>query len=302
MSNEHDHHAGADRRRLVVALVITVAFLGVEVVGAALTGSLALLGDAGHMLSDALALGVAIVASVVAARPATDRATFGFRRAEVFGALVNGALLALIAIGVAVEAVARLVQGDAHVASGGMLAVAIAGLVANVVAALVLRGGVNRSINLRAAYLDVLGDTLGSIAAIVASVVILTTGFGAADAIASLVIAALILPRAVMLLRDVVHVLSDAAPRGTDVEQIRAHILGTAGVVGVHDVHVWQITSGAPVFTAHVVVQPAILVKGYADDLLDRLGSCLTEHFDVAHSTFQIEVAEHAEHEAHVHR
>lgn len=277
-------------------------FFAIEAIGAVLTGSLALLGDAGHMLSDALGLGVAIMASLVAARPASDRQTFGYRRAEVFGALINGVLLAAIATGVAVEAVIRLVEGGASVASGPMLVVAVLGLAANLASAAVLRGGSDGSIGVRAAYLDVLGDAAGSIAAIAASVVILITGFSAADAIASLVIAGLIVPRAALLLRDVVHVLSDATPPGTDVARIREHILGTAGVVGVHDVHVWQITSGAPVFSAHVVVQPAILAKGYGDDLLERLGECLSAHFDVAHSTFQLETAGHAEQEADVHR
>ncbi|MFT4124380.1 MAG: cation diffusion facilitator family transporter [Microbacteriaceae bacterium] len=302
MSHDHAHHGGADRRRLLVALAITVVFLVAETVGALLTGSLALLGDAGHLLSDALALAVALAAAAVAARPATDRQTFGYRRAEVFGALVNGVLLAAVAVAVAIEAVVRLAGAQAPVASGPMLVIAVAGLAANLAAALVLRGGAGRSIGLRAAYLDVLGDALGSVAAIVASLVILLTGIVAADAIASLLIAALILPRALALLREVVHVLSDATPPGTDVEQIRAHILGAAGVVGVHDVHVWQITSGAPVFSAHVVVQPAILARGYTDDLLDRLRGCLAEHFDVEHSTFQIEPAEHAAHEQRTHR
>jgi cobalt-zinc-cadmium efflux system protein len=298
----HDHDHGADRRRLSIALAIVVVFLAVEVVGAFLTGSLALLGDAGHMASDALGLIVAIVASVVAARPATDRQTFGFRRAEVFGALLNGVLLGVISIVIAIEAIVRLTGGQNDIASGPMLAVAIAGLAANVASALVLRAGAASSINMRAAYLDVVGDSIGSIAAIAAAIVILTTGFTGADAIASLIIAAIILPRAVLLLRDVVHVLSNATPRGTDIEQIRSHILGTEGVAAVHDVHVWQITSGASVFSAHVVVPPELFASGRTGELLDRLSGCLADHFDVAHSTFQLEPAEHADHEDHVHR
>jgi cobalt-zinc-cadmium efflux system protein len=176
------------------------------------------------------------------------------------------------------------------------------GLAANIVAFLVLRGGDRSSLNLRGALLEVFGDMLGSVATIVAAVVILLTGLASADAIASLVIAALIVPRALLLLRDVVHVLTESAPRDRDVEQIREHICQTAGVVAVHDVHIWNITSGAPVFTAHVVVEPDVFERGETDAMLDALGGCLSDHFDVAHSTFQLEPAGHADHEEHAHR
>ncbi|WP_167046239.1 cation diffusion facilitator family transporter [Salinibacterium sp. ZJ454] len=294
----HDHHSTANRRRLGIALAIVVVFLIVEVVGAWLTGSLALLGDAGHMFSDALGLVVALIATAVAARPATDRQTYGFRRAEVFGALINGVILAIVAIVVAIEGVRRLIAPEAvHVLAGPMLAVAVAGLAANIAAFLVLRGGRHTSINMRGAYLEVLGDMIGSIAAIVAAGVILLTGFEQADALASLVIAALIVPRAVMLLRDVVHVLSESTPPGMSVAEIREHLLGASGVVDVHDVHVWAITSGSPVFSAHVVVERAVFETGRTGVMLDELGACLSDHFDVAHSTFQLEPAEHADHE-----
>jgi cobalt-zinc-cadmium efflux system protein len=239
---------------------------------------------------------------VIAARPANDRNTFGYRRAEVLGALANGVLLTVVAVVVAVEAVTRLATGVEHVAGLPLLLVACTALVANIASALVLRGGKDASINLRGAYLEVLGDMVGSVAAIIAGVVVLTTGWAPADAIASLAIAAFIVPRAFALLRDVMHVLTESTPRGTDIDEIRQHLLGTAGVVAVHDVHVWQITTGAPVFSAHVVVQPAILARGFTDDLLDRLRGCLTDHFDVEHSTFQLEPAEHADHEENVHR
>jgi len=299
----HDHAAGVtNKTRLVVAICIVAVFLVVEVAGAALSGSLALLADAGHMASDLLGLIVALIAILIAARPATDRQTYGYQRAEVFGALFNGVLLSAVAVFVAVEGVQRLLDpSEAEVLSTPMLVVAVLGLAANVASLLVLRGGAD-SIGMRGAYLEVLGDLFGSVTAIVAALVILTTGFAQADAIASLVIAGLIVPRALSLLRDVFHVLSESAPKNMDVEKIRQHILGTDGVVDVHDVHVWAITSGAPVFSAHVVVTAELFARGGTGALLDELSGCLTGHFDVEHSTFQLEPVGHAEQEEHVHR
>ena len=302
MGHDHAHGTGSNRRRLSIAIGIVGSVLVLEVLGAWLTGSLALLADAGHMLSDLFGLIVALTATLVAARPATDRATFGFQRAEVFGALINGLILLVVAGVVSVAAVLRLVRpSDTEVLGTPMLVVAIIGLAANVAAMVLLRPAAAGSINMRGAYLEVLGDALGSVAVIVAAIVILLTGFAGADALASLVIAGLIVPRAYFLLRDVVRVFSQSTPADTDVSEIRRHLLGTAGVVAVHDVHVWAITSGAHVFTAHVVVEPTVLAAG-TDALLDELSGCLTKHFDVAHSTFQLEPAEHAEHEDQQHR
>jgi len=297
----HDHAATANRTRLWIAIAIIGAFVIVQVVGGLLSGSLALLADAGHMTSDLVGLVVALVAAFVAARPATDRQTYGFRRAEVFGALINGVILIVVAVTVTIGAIGRLIsgaEGEAHEVQGGvMLVIAVVGLVANIAAMLVLRGGAKDSINLRGAYLEVLGDTIGSALVIVAAIVILVTGWDAADPIASLGIAVLIVPRALSLLRDVVRVLSEGAPADTDVAEIRDHLLGTTGVVAVHDIHVWQITSGQPVFTAHVEVEPKVFEEGRTGALLDELGGCLSEHFDVAHSTFQLEPAGRAEQE-----
>jgi cobalt-zinc-cadmium efflux system protein len=294
----------SNRARLAVAIAIVATFLVVEVVGAWLTGSLALLADAGHMLSDLFGLVIALVAIVIAARPATDRQTFGYQRAEVFGALINGVLLSVVAVVVAIEGVGRLIRPSAvEILSGPMLAVATVGLAANIASLLVLRGGTaGGSLGMRGAYLEVLGDMFGSVAAIVAAVVILATGLTQADAIASLIIAALIVPRAFSLLRDVVRVLSESVPHHMNVQEIRDHIIGTRGVVDVHDVHVWAITSGAPVFSAHVVVSKELFETGGTGALLDELGRCLSGHFDVEHSTFQLEPTEHADHEEQHHR
>lgn len=303
MGHDHAHGTASPRGRLAIAFGIIATVLVVEVVGSWLSGSLALAADAGHMASDAIGLLVALIASVWASRPATDRHTFGFQRVEVLAALANGVLLTVVAVVVAVEAVRRLTDvSQTEPLPVPMLVVAGAGLIANVAAFLVLRGGDRRSLNLRGATLEVLGDLLGSIAALVAGVVLLTTGFVAADAIASLVISAMIVPRAAVLLRDVVRVLTESAPRETDVKLIREHILETPGVVAVHDVHVWAITSGAPVFTAHVECEPAVFEQGRTGEMLQRLGECLHGHFDVEHSTFQLEPAGHSEHEEPAHR
>ncbi len=303
MGHDHAHGAGSTRTRLAIALAIVVVVLVAEVIGAIASGSLALLADAGHMSSDAIGLIVALVATVVAARPATDRHTFGFQRVEVLAALVNGVLLAVVAVTVAVEGIRRLLAADdPHVLPLPMLIIAGVGLVANVAAMLVLRGGDTTSLNMRGAYLEVLGDLLGSIAALAAGAVILVTGFAKADAIASLLIAALILPRAALLLRDVVRVLTESVPHDTDIAQIRTHLLETPGVVAVHDVHVWAITSGQPVFTAHVECEPSVFARGGTGAMLEQLGECLRGHFDVEHSTFQLEPAGHAESEDHAHR
>lgn len=302
----HDHapapglRDGSNRRLLAISLGITSLVFVVQVVGAVLSGSLALLADAAHMLADAAALVIALIAGAVAARPADDRRTFGYQRAEVFGALVNGVILLVLAVWVAIEAVQRLVQpAETEVAGPLMLTVAVVGLVANGTAMWLLSSAQRRSINVRGAYLEVLGDLLGSAAVIAAALVILVTGWMPADAVASLLIAAMIVPRALGLLREVVGVLSEATPRGVQVAEIREHLLGTPGVVAVHDVHVWSLTRGAPVFSAHVIVDDETFASGRAPAMLTQLQECLSAHFDVEHSTFQLEAAGHVEHEAH---
>jgi cobalt-zinc-cadmium efflux system protein len=298
----HSHaDANTNRSRLGWAIAIVSAVLVIEVVGAVITSSLALVADAGHMVSDLIGLVIALVASVIAARPATDRNSYGFQRAEVFAALINGLVLIGVAIFVAFEGVSRLLAPeDTTITPVPLLVVAVIGMLANFGALLLLRNGSRTSLNMRGAYLEVFGDLLGSITVIIAAIVILSTGFVAADAIASLVIAAMIVPRALSLLRDVVRVLAQQTPVETDVSQIREHILSTPGVVDVHDVHVWAVTTGKNIFSAHVVTEPETFRKD-GDRLLDELSRCLSEHFDVAHSTFQLEPTDHAAHEGELH-
>lgn len=301
----HEHAAAGirdapNRRLLAASLGLTAVVFAVQVAGAVVSGSLALLADAVHMLTDAAALVVALVAGTVAARPADDRRTFGYQRAEVLGALANGVILLVLSAWVAVEAVLRLLHPETvEVAGLPMLVVAAVGLAANAVSMWLLSSAQRRSLNVRGAYLEVMGDLLGSVAVIAAAAVILLTGWLPADAIASLAIAGMIVPRAVGLLREVVTVLAESAPRGVQVQTIRDHILATAGVRAVHDVHVWQLTRGAPVFSAHVVVDPEALASGGSGRILTELQECLADHFDVAHSTFQLESASHVDGSAH---
>lgn len=289
----------AHRRRLVVVLVLTTAVLVAEVVGAFLTGSLALLADAGHMATDAAGLGLALLAVTFAARPATPERTYGYYRLEILAAMANAMLLLAVAVYLLVEAWGRWVE-QPPVDGGVMLLFAAAGLVANLVGLLVLRGGAAESLNVRGAYLEVLGDLLGSVAVLVAATVIALTGWTRADVVATVAVAVLILPRTWTLLREAIDVLLQATPKNVDLGQVRRHILEVPGVVGAHDLHAWTLTSGVPVLSVHVVVEEAALADG-GGRILDALGDCLGGHFDVEHCTFQLEPPSHAAHETRLH-
>jgi cobalt-zinc-cadmium efflux system protein len=297
MSHDHKLSSAAQRGRLVAVFAITLAVLVVELVGAALSGSLALLADAGHVLADGAGIGLALLAIRFAARPATPQRTFGYYRLEILAAVVNAVLLFGVAGFVLVEAWRRLAEPP-EVASGLMLAVAAVGLVANAVSLWLLRDGQQRSLNLRGAYLEVWGDLLGSVAVLAAAAVIAVTGFRAADPIASALIGVLILPRTWRLLREAVDVLLEAAPKEVDLDEVRRHLLETRGVTDVHDLHAWTITSGLPVLSVHVVLER----DADAGRVLDGLGDCLAGHFDIEHSTFQLEHPEHRGHEGATHR
>jgi cobalt-zinc-cadmium efflux system protein len=219
---------------------------------------------------------------------------------EILAAVANGLLLLGVAGYVLVEAVLRIGR-PADVGWGLMTAVAAGGLVVNLVSLMLLHRGREDSLNVRGAYLEVLGDAFGSVAVLVAGVVIATTGWSYADTVASLGIGALVVPRAWRLLREALDVLLEAAPRGVDLDDVRAHMLAVDGVLGVHDLHAWTITSGLPVLSAHVVVSDAALEAGHGGRVLDALCACLGDHFDVEHCTFQHEAGTHADHEAPVH-
>src|SRR4051794_33063803 len=298
MGHDHGHAAGRaeDRSRLRVVLGITLVVMAVEVVGAVVTGSLALFADAGHMGTDAAAVVLALGASYVAGRGGGPRSTFGLHRVEILAAVVN-ALALLVVCGYLVWAGISRLADPAAVDAGPMIAFAAVGLVANAASLLILNRSRTGSLNLRGAANEVLADLVGSVLAIAAGVAILLWGFDRADPIASLVIAALILPRSVLLLRDAALVLLEVAPQGLDLDDVRRHLLETPGVVDVHDLHAWTITSGMPSLSAHVTVTQEALDEHGVGGILDRLCDCTAEHFDLRHSTFQVEPVTHQEHE-----
>ena len=301
MGAGHSHGTGPSlaaehRRTLAVVLSVTLAVLVLEVVGAVLSGSLALLADAAHVLTDAAGLTLALVAATLALRPATSRRTWGFRRAEVLAAAVQALVLLGVGVYVVVEGVRRLVT-PVEVEGGLMLAFGTAGLLGNLVCLLLLSRISSHSLNTRAARLEVLADALASVAVLVAALVVVTTGATRADAVVSLLVGVFIVPRTWRLLREAVDVLLEAAPRDVDLDEVRAHLLAVEHVRDVHDLHATAVASDLPVLTAHVVVEEECFHDGHTARLLDQLQACLAGHFDVEHSTLQLEPAGHASHE-----
>jgi cobalt-zinc-cadmium efflux system protein len=290
------------RRRLAIAFGMTVTILVAEVIGAIWTGSLALLVDAAHMLTDAGGLLLALVASTLTLRAPTAKRTWGYRRAEVLAATAQAAILLAVGSYVAIEAVRRLFDPP-ELPSTELLIFGIIGLVANIASISVLASSRSANLNLRAAFLEVLNDALGSVAVIVAAIVIATTGWAGADAVAALFVAALIVPRTLKLLRETLNVLLESTPRGLDLEAVRGHLLGFERVRSVHDLHASQIATDLPVLSAHVVVDVECFYDGHAPRVLDALQECVAQHFDVniQHSTFQLEPPAHAKHEFEVH-
>ena len=294
----HAHAVGRaeDRHRLLLVLAVTAAVLVVETVGALVSGSLALLADAGHMLTDAAGIVVALLASLLASRPVSPRRTYGYHRAEILAAVVNALVLLGVCAYLAYAGTRRLVH-PADVDAGQMLVFATIGLCANLVSVVLLSARRDASLNMKGAYLEVLSDTVGSVLAIVAGVLVLTTGFQRADSIASLLIAAMVLPRAWALLGEAGGVLLESTPRGIDVEEVREHLCGVGGVVDVHDLHAWTITSGMPALSAHVTVTEATLADRGVGPILDDLTGCVSVHFGIDHATFQVEPESHRDHE-----
>jgi cobalt-zinc-cadmium efflux system protein len=274
---------GSNRRHLAIVLGVALVTLGVDVIAAWMSGSLALIADAAHRVTDVIGISIAFGAATIAARPATHNRSFGYARAEVIAACVNAGLLVALGIFIAYEALLRIVEPETP-EPGPMLFAAVIGLLGSGTAALIMRSE-HSGFAARGAFLDVLGDAIGSIAAILAALVVIATGWKYADPFASLAIVILVVPRALLLLRDAMNVLMESTPRGLSLQAVRERILAVPGVVGVHDLHAWQITAGFPMITAHVIAADG------ADhhQILHEVDTCLADDFDLSHSTIQVE-------------
>lgn len=281
------------RKKLWIAFGLTAVIVLVQFVGTIVTGSLALLTDTVHALTDASGLLVALIAATLMHKPPTSRRTWGFRRIEVIAALGQASLLLVIGVYAAIEGIRRLVNPP-EVPAMELLVFGVLGLSANVIALAVLASSRGANLNMRAAFLEVLNDALGSLGVIVAAVIMATTGFLQADAIASLFIVALIVPRAYTLLRETLSVLMEFTPKGLDLDEVRRHIMELDHVLDVHDLHASTVATGLPVLTAHIVVQDECFTSGHVAQQLRAVQQCVSEHFEVAihHSTFQIETAD----------
>ncbi|HUH81264.1 MAG TPA: cation diffusion facilitator family transporter [Solirubrobacteraceae bacterium] len=282
----HTHHISpeGDRRRLAAALAVMLAVMAVEIVGGVVGHSLALLSDAAHMLADAAALGLSLLALQLAARPARGAMTFGFSRAEVLSAQANGITLVILAAFIAYEAISRLVNPP-HVDGTLMLVIALGGIAANTVAARLLAGAERRSLNIEGSFQHVLTDLYAALATAAAAVLILAAGLERADPIASLLIAAVMIRAGASLVWASVRVFLEAAPAGVDPEEIGSTLASQSGVVEVHDLHVWEITSGFPALSAHVLVGP----DRDCHELRRRLEALLHERFGLDHTTLQVD-------------
>ncbi|WP_454191875.1 cation diffusion facilitator family transporter [Paenibacillus sp. Marseille-Q7038] len=282
----HNHIHTDNKKVLFFSFLLITAFMIVEVIGGLYTGSLALLADAGHMLSDAIALGLALFAFKIGEKAASSSKTYGYKRFEILAAFLNGLTLLIISITIIWEAIQRF-SAPPEVASSGMLAVAIIGLIINIVVAYILMSGgdVKGNLNLRGAFLHVLGDLLGSIGAIIAGLLILLFGWSIADPIASLIVAVLILISGYRITKDSVHVLMEGKPDFINLDDIREELLKLPSVLSLHDLHSWSITSDFPALTVHLVVSG----EANRDELLIEVKSLLEQKFHISHSTVQME-------------
>ena len=285
MGHAHNHSAaGKNKKRLAIVLALTSAYLVAEVIGGLLTHSLALLADAGHMLTDVAGLVLALLAILFAERPATAERTYGYYRIEILAALVNAVVLIGISFYILSEAYERF-RNPPKIQSGGMLAVALVGLVVNIVGIHLLKSASEESLNMKGAYFEVLSDMLTSIGVIVAGIIMLTTGWYYADPLISAGIGLFILPRTWMLLRDAVGVLLEGTPNDVNLASLRESIRTVEGVADVHDLHVWSLTSGMNAMSVHAVLAD----NGQHDEVLAAVQQRITSEFKIAHATVQVE-------------
>jgi cobalt-zinc-cadmium efflux system protein len=283
-AHAHAHGRGANQRRLGITLALAAGYMSAEVAGGLISGSLALLADAGHMFSDVVALSMSLVAIRIALRPATPSRTYGYLRTEILAALANGAILVAISISILIEAVERL-GAPSEVMGGTMLLVATGGLLVNLGGLAILHGGRGDSLNMRGAWLHVASDALGSVGVLVAGALILAFGWNWADPAASILIAGLIIYSAWALMREAVAVLMEGAPPHIDVAEVRRALEEINGVEDVHDLHVWTITSGMVSLSGHVVS----VDDAHPGKLLQEICDLLHRRFEIAHPTIQIE-------------
>ncbi|WP_394235093.1 cation diffusion facilitator family transporter [Niallia oryzisoli] len=282
----HHHHGhSANKKALFLSFLLITTFMVVEVIGGLVTNSLALLADAGHMLSDAAALGLSFFALKLGEKAASQSKTFGYKRFEIIAAALNGLTLIIISIYIFYEAFQRFANPP-EVQSMGMLAISVIGLLVNILAAWILmRGDKDENLNVRSAFLHVMGDMLGSVGAIVAALLMIFFGWGMADPIASLIVAVLIIISGWRVTKDSFHILMEGAPAQIKLEDVKAALSNIAEVKEVHDLHVWSITSGMPMLSCHI----AILENGIHDQILEQAQVILHDEFGIEHSTIQVE-------------
>ncbi|MBR7796457.1 cation diffusion facilitator family transporter [Agaribacter marinus] len=289
MGHDHDHHHGhhhhtSNKRVLFWSFIMITAFMIIEAVGGLLTNSLALLSDAGHMLSDAAALGLSLLAFKIGERQATTSKTYGYRRFEIIAAFINGITLVLISLYIFYEAFHRFM--DPPNVSANMMIIAVIGFIVNIIVAwMLMRGDSEDNLNIKSALLHVLGDLLGSVGAIVAGILILLFGWNIADPIASVIVAILILISGFRVTKESIHILMEGKPVHINVKEIKTALLKLQGIKDVHDLHVWSITSEFPALSCHVVVDDSI----HRDDLLKQANQVLKDQFHISHCTIQME-------------
>lgn len=282
--HSHSHGRGANKRALVVVLAITLTYTVVEVVGGLLTGSLALLADAAHMASDNVALGLALFAFWLSAKPPTPNRSFGYKRTEILAALFNGVTIVAVSLWIFYEAFRRL-REPPEILGGWMMAVAVVGLLVNLAGALILNRSAGDNLNMQGALRHVVADLLGSIGVIVAALIILVTGWSYADPLVSAFIGMLILASSYRLLKDSVGILLEGSPPGIDAEEVGRRMVGAEGVREVHDLHIWTVTSGFPALAAHVLVGEDEDCHGRRRDL----EALLAEEYGIEHTTLQVD-------------
>lgn len=290
--HDHSHSHSANKKTLTISLVIITAYMLIEIAGGLITNSLALLADAGHMLSDAISLFIALMAFTFSSKVADYGKTYGYKRFEILAAVMNGVTLILIAAYIMYEAVQRF-QNPPEIASGGMLIIAFIGLLVNVLVAwIMLRGAdVKENLNMRGAYLHVVSDMLGSVGAIIAALLIMFLGWGWADPLASVIVALLVLRSGYLVTKSSVHVLMEGTPANVEIEEVTEKILKTDGISAIHDLHIWSITSGLNALTCHAVVDEEMSI-GESEIMLRQIEHDL-EHLNIQHVTIQLETAAH---------